>query len=74
MKLLSVPLSLKKIEREIIKELKKEKLSVYFEIKNFNAEYDAVEYNLASLNPGVKVPTRATKIVLKHIDQWRKNR
>jgi hypothetical protein len=74
LRLLGVPLSLKKVEKDIIEELKKEKLPVYFEIKNFNAEHDAVEYNIANLNPSEKVPTRATEIVLKYIDQWRKNR
>ena len=67
-----IPSSLKKTEKDIIKELKKENLSVYFEIRDYDAKTGAVEHNLTNITLEGKVPDRATEIINKHLEKWRK--
>ena len=60
-----MPLSLKKVERDIIKELEKENLQVYFRMKNLTPQ-GFVEYDLAPEN------SEARRIIENHLSKWRR--
>jgi hypothetical protein len=65
-KLMRVSLSLKKVERDIIKEFEKENIQVCFRMKNLSPQGFS-EYDLASKDSAKEVPQEAHRIIEKHI-------
>jgi len=69
---LSVAPSLRKLEQSIVEDLKKEKLQVYFKIKNYDTKTGAIEHDVAPTDPKSRVPKKAWTIINRHIGEWRK--
>ena len=70
---MTVPQSLKKVEKEISEELKEANLPVHFEIINYDPKTEAIEHNVSCLDPTKKVPDKAWKIINEHTEKWRKS-
>jgi hypothetical protein len=70
-KFLSIPLSLKSEEQQIIAELRRKNLQVFFKITYFDPETGDMEYNLADLDPLQEIPVEADEIVKKSLAIWR---
>ena len=69
---MSVPYSLRRLEQIILEELRNEKLTVYFEIMNYDPQTDVISYNLAHIDPKQEPPAKAKTIVKKNIEKWKK--
>ena len=79
---LPLPKIVTELEKEIIDELEREKLSVYFKIIKFNPKAGGIrglEYNLECIGEILenriecnKVKEKARKIIDKHYDAWLK--
>jgi hypothetical protein len=67
-----VPYSLRRLEQRILEELRNKRLTVYFEIKNYDPQTEVIAYNLAHIDPKQEPPAKAKAIVKMHIEKWKK--